>query len=223
MMNANEISRVTRSKPEARRSYNKMSRWYDLFAGTSERKFMNLGIEQLCPKPGEQMLEIGCGTGHGLLSIARSVAPLGRINGLDISEGMLAQSRNLLRKSDFANLIHLQLGDGCQLPYPTNSFSAVFISFTLELFDTPEIPLVLRECWRVLKQEGRIVIVCLTKKDSLPVQIYEWFHNKMPSFVDCRPINVHLYLIQAGFKITDSSIKNMWGLPVEIVAADTIK
>ena len=223
LINILASSRVTRTKKEARLSYNRMSRWYDLFAGTSERKFMDFGIAQLHPQPGEQILEIGCGTGHGLLSLSKSVGSSGRIFGLDISEGMLAQSSIRIKKSEFPNSISLQLGDGCQLPYNSISFSAVLMSFTLELFDTPDISLVLMECRRVLKEEGRIVIVCLAKQESLPVRIYEWFHNKFPTLADCRPIYIQPFLLHTAFRVSNSSSKLMWGLPVDIVTAVAMK
>ena len=222
-MSINHNDRVTRSKQKVRLSYNRMSRWYDLIAGSSEQKFMNYGISQLNPQPGEKIIEIGCGTGHGLISLARSVTKSGLVIGLDISNGMLLQSNTLIRKYDYQNSIQLHLGDGCRLPYPNNFFSAAFLSFTLELFDPLEIPLVLTECKRVLKHEGRIVIVCLNKRESMPVHIYEWFHKLMPSFVDCRPIHVQPYLLQSSFLITNSTINTMWGLPVEIVAAAITK
>jgi demethylmenaquinone methyltransferase/2-methoxy-6-polyprenyl-1,4-benzoquinol methylase len=223
-MSTDQISRVPRSKQKARLSYNRMSRWYDLLSGSSEKKLMNYGVAQLRPQPGEKILEIGCGTGHGLISLVNSEANSGThsgiIIGLDISEGMLSQSKVLIRRSNLQNSIQLHLGDGCHLPYVSNYFSAVFLSYTLELFDTPDIPLVLAECRRVLKQRGRVVIVCLNKQESFPVNIYEWFHKYMPSFVDCRPIYVQPYLLQASFTITNISTKKMWGLPVEIVAAE---
>lgn len=182
---------------------------------------MDLGIYQLTPQAGERILEIGCGTGHGLLSLARKVSNSGRIFGLDLSEGMLSQAKRIIQKSNVSNNIHLQIGDGCHLPYATHSFSAIFLSFTLELFDTPEIPMVLMECQRVLKRKGRIAIVSLSKQKSIPVRIYEWFHDKMPSIVDCRPIFVQPYLHQADFQISYSKTENMWGLPVEIITAET--
>lgn len=219
-MSTIQISRVPRSKKTARLSYNRISRWYDLFAGSSEKKYMNRGVALLNPQPVENILEIGCGTGHGLILIARMVSHSGRVIGLDISEGMLSRSKALIRKSNYKKIIQLHLGDGSRLPYASNCFSAVFLSFTLELFDTPDIPLVLAECRRVLNQNGRIVIVCLFKKDSFPIRIYEWFHKQMPSIVDCRPINVQPYLLQESFKITHNSTSKMWGLPVEIVSAE---
>ncbi len=42
--NNTEISRVARSKDEAKVSYNKMSKWYDMLAGFAENKYRNTGI-----------------------------------------------------------------------------------------------------------------------------------------------------------------------------------
>ena len=41
------ISRVLRSKAEAKAAYDKMSRWYDMLAGSSEQDFVRLGLEKL--------------------------------------------------------------------------------------------------------------------------------------------------------------------------------
>jgi hypothetical protein len=46
-MSSNEMSRVTRSKAIAKASYDRMSRWYDLIAGSSERRFVEVGLRQL--------------------------------------------------------------------------------------------------------------------------------------------------------------------------------
>ncbi|MFZ0532240.1 MAG: hypothetical protein WAM09_03595, partial [Anaerolineales bacterium] len=58
-----QISRVERSKSAARRAYNRMSRIYDLLAGSSEAQFIHLGLDMLAVRAGETILEIGSGTG----------------------------------------------------------------------------------------------------------------------------------------------------------------
>ncbi len=214
-----EMSHVARSKDAARASYNKLSKWYDLIAGGSEKKFREIGLEKLNVGAGESVLEIGCGTGHSLMALAQKAGPSGRVYGIDLSEGMLEQALDRLSKNGLAKRVELQCGDAAHLPYPADSFDAIFISFTLELFDTPELPLVMRECRRVLRHDGRVIVVALSKKKGPAVGLYEWFHIRFPNYVDCRPIYVRYIIAEAGFRITEVIELVMWGLPVDIVLA----
>lgn len=206
-----EMERVPRPKYKARESYNIMSRWYDLFT-SSEKRFTDIGIQMLDAQSNESILEIGCGTGYALVEFARKG---GRVVAIDLSEKMLQVARRKVRST----CIGLCQADGLSIPFPDNSFDAIFISFTLELFDTPEIPNALKEYHRTLKPDGRIGIVSLAKQETAAVRIYEWFHRKMPTFIDCRPIYLQRILKEAGFQVRESTIKKMWGLPVEIVIA----
>jgi ubiquinone/menaquinone biosynthesis C-methylase UbiE len=214
------IRRVNRSKEAARVSYNRLSSWYDVIAGSTEKKYRDWGLEKLSAQAGEKILEIGYGTGHCLVSIAKAVGPTGRVVGVDISDGMLAIARERLQKEGLAEHADLQLGDAANLDFlEAGSLDGVFMSFTLELFDNPEIPRVLQECRRLLKTGGRIAVVSMTKTNppGVAVRIYEWFHEYMPEYVDCRPIFARQALEQNGFVIQDVSTSSMWGLPVEIV------
>lgn len=215
----NGITRVPRSKEAARASYNRLSRWYDTIAGGSERKFREMGLNLLNAAAGETVLEVGCGTGHSLLALSQRVGPNGRVHGLDLSDGMLMQARSRLEKSSTGQWVSLQRGDAAHLPYRAGSVDAVFMSFTLELFDTPEMPLVLEECQRVLKQGGRLSVVALAKKKRLAVSLYEWVHMRLPDYVDCRPIYARELLTEAGFHMVEAIELVMWGLPVDVIMA----
>jgi ubiquinone/menaquinone biosynthesis C-methylase UbiE len=213
------ISRVNRPRLAARESYNRISIWYDLLAGSSERTFIDLGLDMLQINPGEQILEIGFGTGYGISCLAQAVGDSGKVYGIDISDRMLEISLERVRKEGYSQRVELTQGDALQLPYEDDSMDAAFMSFTLELFDDPDLPLVLDECARVLKNNGRLGVVAMAKthRDTLPVRLYEWAHERFPSAVDCRPIYVRDTLEDAGWQVIDITHTSTWGLPVDIV------
>lgn len=216
-----QISRVSRSKRTAQKAYDRLSRVYDWLAGSSEAQFTKSGLEMLAPSPGEIVLEIGPGTGTALLKMCRQVGDKGYVHGVDLSGGMLKIARSKLAKAHVLAKVGLSAGDGIALPYQSNSFTGVFMSFTLELFDTPEISLVLLECWRVLKTGGRLVVVSMLKVEHPGpfVRLYEWMHLHLPSFIDCRPIVASEIIHSTGFTIGHRKVRNLWGLPVELVSA----
>jgi len=218
---ANEVSRVTRSKAESKAAYDRMSKWYDLLVRGSEKKFREAGLEKLDACEGEVILELGFGTGHCILALAKAVGDSGKVYGIDISEGMLGITSERLAKAGLSKRAELTCGDATAPPYPNNFFDAVFMSFTLELFDTPEISYVLEQCWRVLKDGGRICVVAMSGSTSqgTMMKLYEWAHRNFEKYVDCRPIFVEQVLEDASFNILDATTLSMWGLPVKIVLA----
>jgi ubiquinone/menaquinone biosynthesis C-methylase UbiE len=215
------VRSVTRTKAQARTAYNRISRLYDAISNPTERKYREAGLRLLAARPGERILEIGYGTGHSLVALAKAVGDIGKVSGIDISDGMYTIARQRLEKAGVADLVELHQGDALQLHLPPLSFDAIFLSFTLELFDKPEIPQVLKQCLKVLKPGGRLVVVSLAKKeqDSRAVIVYEWLHERMPAAIDCRPIYAEAALRSAGFDICTIESDVMWGLPVEIILA----
>jgi ubiquinone/menaquinone biosynthesis C-methylase UbiE len=218
-----QVRRVTRSKQEARAAYDRMSRWYDALAGSSERTFIDLGLQMLGTTEGQTVLEIGFGTGYAVQALAKAVGDSGKVYGIDISDRMADIARARLRKAELSGRASLSQGDGATLPFADRSFNGIFMSFTLELFDTPDIPVVLGECRRVLRADGRICVVAMSKSGEagLMVRVYEWAHDRFPAYLDCRPIFVQSALNEAGFRVLDAAVMSMWGLPVETVVAES--
>ncbi len=218
--NAASISRVTRSTEEAKAAYDKISRWYDVLAGSSEKKYTHLGLQRLAAQQGERVLEIGFGTGHAIQAMAQAVSQTGKVYGIDLSEGMFQITRDRTEKAGLSGRVELRCGDATKLPFQSDFFDAIFMSFALELFDTPQIPTVLGECQRVLRDGGRIGVVSMSKgSDNLAMRIYEWAHHAFPKYVDCRPIFVREALEEAGFQVLAVDEFSMFGLAGESVLA----
>lgn len=212
---------ATVSRGAARATYDRISGWYDLLA-SSEQRFVRLGLKKLKAQPGESILEIGPGTGHALLALARAVGREGHVLGVDLSPGMLDRARRRVMQADLSPRAGLVCADGARLPVAASRVDAVFLSFTLELFDTAELPLVLAECRRVLRPQGRICVVSLSDSGGVRwmLHLYEWAHVHFPTWVDCRPISPAHVLTQNGFRVLESSGGSMWGLPVQIVLGE---
>jgi demethylmenaquinone methyltransferase/2-methoxy-6-polyprenyl-1,4-benzoquinol methylase len=212
------VLRDFQSRDQTRAYYNRISRFYDLLSERSEAPLRKAGLELLKAGAGEQILEIGFGTGHTLVALAKSVGPRGKVFGIDLSDHMVRLAKENLAKAGLLDRTRLRCGDATKLSLSADFMDAVFMSFTLELFDTPEIHQVLSECKRVLRPEGRIVVVGMSKEGAREplIDVFEWTHQHLPDFVDCRPIYVREALEDAGFKVQKALKKHMW-IPVEIV------
>jgi ubiquinone/menaquinone biosynthesis C-methylase UbiE len=217
-----EIQRVNRTKAETQATYDRISRWYNVLEGVWEKGARDLGLRELDVREGERVLEIGFGPGQDLLTLGRAVGQEGKVFGVDLSPKMIRITQANSRKANLAQRIGLARGDAQFLPFENGAFTAIFMSFTLELFDTPNIPEVLTQCRRVLqRQGGRICIISLSKegKSAWMRQLYEWGHDRFPGLLDCRPIFLRAALEAAAFDIFDTVPVSIFGLPVEVVLA----
>ena len=198
--------------------YDRISFIYDWLT-ISERPYRELALELLDLQPGESVLEIGCGTGQTLLALGAATGDQGRVVGLDLSPGMLQQSQKNLGQGK-GNTISLLRGSGLDLPLEANSFDALFMSFTLELFSLEEQHKVLGEARRVLRENGRLGLVTLTTdSQSFSLSLYQSLHEIFPGTIDCRPINPAPLLTAAGFIVSRQEGRAMFGLPLSIIMA----
>lgn len=211
------VLRVLQTKQEIRAFYNKIARAYDLLAEASEEPIRRLGLEKLAITKGERVLEVGFGTGSSLIELSRMVGSEGKVFGVDIADQMLKVAQQKLNGVPTSARVELVCGDVENLPFVSDYFNAIFMSFTLELFDTPEIPIVLSECKRVLQPGGRLLVIGMSKEEDegALMHIFEWTHKHFPNFLDCRPIFVRRALSAAGFQIMSAEIQSMW-VPVKV-------
>lgn len=221
MKMSSAIAPVTRSKDEARANYDRRSRRYAWSEGLFERASREAGVRAVAAKAGESVLEVGFGPGLSIIEFARAVGPSGRVTGLDVSPRMQEEAARRVARAGLADRVDLGVGDGNELPYPDSSFDVVFMSFTLELFDTPELATVLGECRRVLRADGRlgVVALALTEPPGVATRIYLWFHQRLPRFVDCRPIPTVDLMGATGFSVLEHTRRRLWGLPVDVLVA----
>ena len=214
-----DILPVPRSSRDARRYYDRLSRIYDCLTAAYERKLADRCLDRLSIRAGENVLEIGFGSGRCLTRIAASVGEDGRAHGLDISSGMLRSARAKLRKTGHLTQAQLYHGDARYLPFAEGSLDAVFMSYTLELFDTPDIPRVLAQVKTSLNPGGRLAVASMSKANGMNsvLRLYEWGHRRWPTLLDCRPIYPRRSLEEAGFDVVVCEEARAFGFPTEIV------
>jgi len=201
--------------------YDRLGRWYDVLTAFGEGRLREAGLKLLYPQPGEVALEVGCGTGHALLGLARGVGDGGKVVGIDLSRSMLEVARRRVSRAGLVERVTLVLGDARRLPLPTGAVDLVFLSFTLELFGDADARRVLAECRRVLGKAGRLGVVALDARGepSALRRAYEWAHRQWPEVVDCRPIGLLELLETEGFEVTRSVEDGYWGLTVGAAVA----
>lgn len=220
-MNSKDSATFLSKRSSIRKThYDKISKWYDLLA-FPEKEHVNRGLKYLNVKNGEKIIEIGFGTGEALLILSQQVGDTGKVYGIDISSEMTRIARSKLKKASFLDRTNLMVGDALELPFEEEFFDGVFMSFTLELFLDFEISSLLKQCKGILKDEGRLVVVSLSKKGSNKIirNIYEWFNHKFPTYLDCRPIYSKKKIEEANFKVNKLQNESMYGLAVDTVLA----
>ena len=97
-----------------------------------------------------------------------------KVVGVDISEGMLEIGRKKIRKKKLEHLIDLQLGDSEKLLFDDNNFDAIIVSFGVRNFEN--LKRGLEDMHRVLKPEGKLVVVEFSKPTTFPFkQLYNFY------------------------------------------------
>jgi len=127
-------------------------------------------------RPGETVLDLGCGGGLDLILAARAVGPTGRAIGVDMAEPMVARAKDNLRALGLVGAdAAVALAEA--LPLRAAAVDCVVANGILNL--APDKSAVLAEVARVLHRGGRFILAETTLRHELPpgeVQgLEDWF------------------------------------------------
>ncbi|HWA62483.1 MAG TPA: methyltransferase domain-containing protein, partial [Caulobacteraceae bacterium] len=114
-------------------------------------------IAVLDPRPGEKILDVGCGCGASSLELARAVGATGEVLGLDISAPMLEVARRRAAEAGLAQA-RFQVGDAQVWPFEPGTYDALFSRFGVMFFADPTAAF--SNLRRALKPDGRMTFLC---------------------------------------------------------------
>jgi ubiquinone/menaquinone biosynthesis C-methylase UbiE len=112
-------------------------------------------LDLLGVRRGEQILDVGCGSGSYCRELAPAVAPDGHVTGIDPAPAAV-ELANRLSVLDDASLLTFRAGDGHDLPFADATFDAALCINVLEYCDDPV--RVLGEIRRVLRPGSRLLV-----------------------------------------------------------------
>lgn len=117
-------------------------------------------------RPGENVVDVGCGAGIDSLIAARMVSPDGRVVGIDMTPDMLGKARRAAEEAGIAN-VGFQQGYGEELPVADSWADVIISNGVLNLM--PDKTAALKEMARVLKPGGRLQIGDILVSKEVPI------------------------------------------------------
>ncbi len=113
-------------------------------------------VEEARIQPGTRVLDIACGTGEPAISLAAVLAGKGEVVGVDISLAPLKIAEERASQRGLSN-VTFKKADAHALPFPDNSFDCITSRLGIMFFS--DLPRALSEMCRVLKPEGRAILL----------------------------------------------------------------
>ena len=167
---------------------------------------------------GQMILEVAVGTGLGFYEIVQR-NPNGTNIGIDISPGMLQKAQKRLGQLSEVNY-ELKIGNAFKLDEKDEQFDLLVNNYMFDLIAFDDMDAILKEFKRVLKKDGKLILVNMTEGQSFGCGIYSLLYRISPrSFGGCRGVKLAGKLEQHGFKVKTREYYQQWWFPSEVILA----
>jgi ubiquinone/menaquinone biosynthesis C-methylase UbiE len=159
------------TKSQLRGLYRKRAANYDFSAnlyyliGFREARYRKSAVSALGLKPGDTVVEVGCGTGLNFSYLLQSIGDTGRLIGIDLTDAMLEKAMKRIRRNRWRN-VDLVEADAASYIFPAG-IQGVLSTFALTLI--PEYEQVIDHGARALTAGGRFVIADFKKPERWPL------------------------------------------------------
>jgi ubiquinone/menaquinone biosynthesis C-methylase UbiE len=203
---------------EALALYDRLAPYYGKWTRFTEGRALRLALQVADVEGDERVLDVGLGTGTNLQAVARQLQA-GHAVGVDVSPAMLQRAKTILAELA-SRRWSLARADALALPFASEAFDLVFSSYLLDLLPGEDFPGILGEFRRVLKPQGRLVLVGM----ALPLRpwhgVFEALYRLSPRLMGgCRGIALAPYVREAGFVDVQRAYVTQMGFPSEVVWA----
>lgn len=195
--------------------YDRLSHIYDLWAALTESRARRRALQRAAPNDGEDILEIAVGTGQQFAQLARA-NPHGTTQGIDLSPKMLSRART--RIAQLSGSARLDVADAHTLPFPDRAFDLVITSYFFDLLPESDFPAIIAEIRRVVRDDGRVIVVSMTIAERHRDNLYSWVYRLSPKLLGgCRGVRLSPYLVAGGFRVVQRDYITQLGFPSEIL------
>jgi ubiquinone/menaquinone biosynthesis C-methylase UbiE len=191
---------------------------YNLWARLTESKAVNRGVELANICDGEAVLEVAVGTGIAFKKIVERNKH-GRNEGVDISPAMLSAAVRRMERCEI-DCCRLQAGNAYSLPFDDGKFDVLINNYMLDLLPESDLVSILKEFRRVLRSQGRLVVVTIAFGRKWYNHFWFWIAKHFPWLLtNCRPVLIDAYMTAAGFKNIKLELVSQNTFPSQIVVA----
>ncbi len=198
--------------------YSQIAPLYDLWGALAESKARKKALALADVRNGESILEVAVGTGLLFRELLKA-NPDGTNIGIDLTPAMLARAGTKAERLTTKNY-QLAVGDAYQLHFSDQVFDLLINSYMFDLLPEQDFPRVLAEFKRVLKANGRLVLINMTKADHWYQQVWEAIYRVNPGWMGgCRGVLLAPALQQVGFTGLGRETVSQCGFPSEILMA----